>query len=66
VFDGVEGREVATPVQSYTPSLTIRPAMLYGTFFEALHSVNARDVASVPPRCEPYKIIDRGEILELA
>lgn len=47
------GREVATDVQSKTPSRTIRPAMLKDTPLESRHSVSARDVASVPPRWEP-------------
>ena len=45
--------EVATCVQSNIPSRTTRPAMLTGTFFEALVSVSASEVASVPPRWEP-------------
>jgi hypothetical protein len=65
VDDGVEdGREVATEVQSKIPSRTISPAMLTGTLLESRHSVKARDVASVPPRWEPYSINGRVVVLE--
>lgn len=46
---GGEG-DVAMEVQSYTPSLEMRPAMRVGRFLEAKDSVSARLVASVPPR----------------
>jgi hypothetical protein len=48
VVDG--GGEVATPVQSYTPFLAIKPAILVGSLFEAKDSVSAREVARVAPR----------------
>jgi len=52
VVDGGDdgGGEVATPVQSYTPFLAIKPAILVGSLFEAKDSVSAREVARVAPR----------------
>lgn len=58
------GRDIAMPVQSRTPSLTITPAILKGTYLESRHSVNASEVASVPPRYEPYVINGRVVIFE--
>ena len=45
--------EVTMCVQSKIPSFTMSPAMLKGVDLEDLLSVSAREVASVPPRCEP-------------
>lgn len=54
--EGVSEVEIA--VQSKTASRAMRPEMVVGDCFEAKLSVKAREVASVPPRKEPY--IKRG------
>ena len=46
--------EVATSVQSKMAFLVNSPAILVGSDLEAKLSVRASEVASVPPRNEPY------------
>jgi len=47
--DGVEAREAKSKMAFWA----MRPVILKGMFRVSLHSVRAREVARVPPRCEP-------------
>ena len=53
VLMGFGERDVATPVQSYTPSRTMRDVMGNRRCFELWLSVSARVVARVAPSLEP-------------